>query len=129
MDWDKHKRPPADVCPREYCFHWVAAGGKAAPPGRRYASSLEMLRDSVNWPVWPEGGCGCSFGLCKRLSSAAGDADYYEPHEWNLERAGLPWFYFGRLENLQPKFREEFLRESARLWGGTDEGGSDQVKS
>jgi hypothetical protein len=126
MEWDKDKRPPPDICPREYCFHWVVPGGKASPPERRYASSLEALRDSVNWPVWPDGGCACSFGRCIRLDPATGEADYYEPHEWNLERAGLPWFYFATLESLGPEFREQFLCESEALWGSTDNGGTGQ---
>ncbi len=122
MEWDKHKRPPPDVCPRQYCFHWVVPGGKAAPPGRRYASSLEALKDSVNWSVWPEGGCACSLGRCTRLDTATGDADFYEAHDLNLERAGLPWFYFATVENLRPEFHEQFLREAEELWGSSDGG-------
>jgi hypothetical protein len=120
MEWDKHQRPLPNICPQEYCFHWVVPGGKASPPGRRYTSSLEALEDSVNWPVWPEGGCACSFGRCTRLDAATGEADFYEAHEWNLERVGLPWFYFATLENLRPEFHEQFLRESEVLWGSAE---------
>jgi hypothetical protein len=121
MEWEKHKRPPPDVCPREFCFHWVAPGGKAQPPGRRYASSQEALRDSMNWPVWRDGGCACQFGRCVRLDPSTGDADFYEPHEPKLEQAGLPWFYFTTLKNLRSELHEQFLRESAELWGSTSE--------
>jgi hypothetical protein len=117
MEWDKYQRPPPEQCPRGYCWHWVVPGGKASPPGRRYKSREEALRDSVNWPVWPEGGCACPFGPCKRLDPATGDADFYEPHTPNLERAGLPRFYFVTLESLRPEFHEQFLRESEELWG------------
>src|ERR1043165_9978148 len=101
MEWDKHRRPPANTCPQEFCFHWVVPGGKASPPGRKYGSSLEALQDSPNWPVWPEGGCACGLGVCTRLDPVNGDRDYYEPHEVSLERAGLPRFYFSTLECLR----------------------------
>lgn len=120
MPWDKHKRPPPDICPRDYCLHWDVPGGKSPPPERRYASSLEALKDSMNWPVWHEGGCACSFGRCIRLDPEGGDADYHDAHEWNLEQAGLPWFYFATLDPLRPEFHEQFLRESEALWGSTN---------
>jgi hypothetical protein len=72
--------------------------------------------------VWPEGGCDCPFGRCTRLDPVTGDADFYEPHQSRLERAGLPWFYFVTLENLRPEFHEKFLRESEEYWKPTDEG-------
>ena len=100
-------------------------GGRASPPGRRYASTLEALQDSVNWPVWPEGGCACSQGRCTRLHPATGVADFYEAHEWNVERAGLPWFYFATLENLRPELHEQFLREAEELWGSTGGGSAE----
>jgi hypothetical protein len=121
MEWDKHKRPHPDICPREYCYHWVVPGGKASPPGRRYASRDEALKDSVNWPAWPEGGCACPFGRCTRLDPAAGDADFYFSHAENLARAGLPWFFFVTLEILRPEFHERFLRESRELWDSEDQ--------
>lgn len=57
-----------DICPRQYCFHWVARGGRA-----------------------------------------------------DLERDGLPWFYFSTLDSLAPGLHVEFLGECRRLWGTGDE--------
>jgi hypothetical protein len=125
MEWDKEKRPPPDICPREFCFHWVVPGGFASPPGKTYRSRQEMLEDSVNWPMWPDGGCACPFGRCTRLDGVTGDADFYESHGPNLERAGLPWFYFNTLENLRAEFHQQFLRESEQLWGSAERDNSE----
>jgi hypothetical protein len=76
--------------------------------------------------VWSEGGCACSFGRCIRLDQANGQADFYVSHDWNLDRAGLPWFYFTTLENLRPEFHEQFLRESEQLWGLMDGGSAEK---
>jgi hypothetical protein len=81
-----------------------------------------MLEDSVNWAMWPDGGCACPFGRCTRLDAVTGDADFYESHGLNLARTGLPWFYFNTLENLQDEFHEQFLRESEQLWGSAERG-------
>ncbi len=122
MEWDKDHRPPPDICPREFCFHWVVPGGFAAPRGKSYKSRREMLEDSVNSRMWPDGGCVCPFGCCTRLDGAAGDADFYESYGPNLERVGLPWFYFNTLENLRAELHEQFLAESERLWGSAESG-------
>lgn len=117
MRWELHQSPPETVCPEDFCFHWVSAGGRTSPPGRVYASREQMFRDTVNWPEWPEGGCGCSFGLCRRLHDEQSLTDWYEPHEPRLEAAGLPWFYFSTLESLREDFHQTFIQEATQLWG------------
>jgi hypothetical protein len=117
MKWELQQRPPEGVCPEEFCFHWGAAGDKASPPGHTYASVREALLDSVNWPEWPAGGCGCHFGPCRRSRVDAGATDYYEPCEPRLEAAGLPWFYFTTLDSLREEFHQKFLQEAAQHWG------------
>jgi hypothetical protein len=82
-----------------------------------YASLREMLLDSVNWPVWAEGGCACRFGLCRRLRSGEGNVDYYEPCEPHLRAAGLPWFFFCTLDGLNQESQQKFLMEAIQLWG------------
>lgn len=119
MAWDKHTKPPADVCPGKYCFQWVSPGGAANMSGRSYRSLQEALNRRDDFVEFPQGGCSCSFGLCTRLDPIAGDRDWYEPCEPELERDGLPWFYFTPSpEKLAPEFRERYLRDSQSLWGG-----------
>ncbi len=88
--WKVEEKPPALECPREFCFLWDNS----------------------------EEACGCPFGLCKRLDAENGERDFYEPHEPNLERAGLPWFYFiADVEKVVAELREKYNRESQKLWG------------
>lgn len=117
MRWELHQRPPADACPEEFCLHWVSAGGRTSPPGRVYASRAEMFSDAENWPVWPEGGCGCGFGACRRLRPDESGTDWYEPHEPRLDAAGLPWFYFTVFDSLREDFWPRFIQEATQLWG------------
>lgn len=119
MAWDKHQKPPADFCPGRYCFLWVPPGGAADLSGRTYSSFQEAITRRADWTEFPQGGCGCRFGVCTRLDPVAGDHDWYEPFEPALERDGLPWFYFiPSTDKLAPKFHERYLRESQALWGG-----------
>ena len=84
------EKPSALECPREICFLWDAS----------------------------EEACGCPFGLCTRLDAAHGERDFYEPHEPNLELAGLPWFYFiPDGEKLVDELRDEYERASQKQWG------------
>lgn len=100
-EWDKHKRPPAHICPQKYCFLWISARG---PIG--------------NLPAVPEGHCGFEYRLCTRLDPVNGDADYYEPCEPELEADDLPWFYFMTpAEMLASPFRKKYLRLTRDLWG------------
>jgi hypothetical protein len=117
MQWDPLVRPPEGVCPKEYCFHWVPPGGLADLSGRKYASREEALATFREWTPFPNGGCACTFGVCKRLETDNGDQDFYEPCEPRLEEAGLPWFYFCTLECLRSEFHERFLREAEQQWG------------
>ena len=88
--WKIEEKPPASECPREFCFLWDTS----------------------------EEACGSPFGLCRRLDAGHGERDFYEPHEPNLERAGLPWFYFiPDGEKLVAELRDEYERESQKLWG------------
>lgn len=83
-------KPPALKCPREFCFLWDTSAAA----------------------------CGCPFGLCARLGGERGGRDFYEPHEPNLERADLPWFYFiPDADNLVDEAKEEYERGAKRLWG------------
>ena len=88
--WKAEMKPAALECPREFCFLWDTSAAS----------------------------CGCPFGLCTRLDSERGKHDFYEPHEPNLARAGLPWFYFiPDADKLANESKEEYEREAKRLWG------------
>ena len=89
----KNIKPSMCVCPKEFCFFW----------------------DSV------ELNCRESFGKCLRDQKSLSDRDCYEPCEPELERAGLPWFYFiPNADDLNPLLNEEYLRESEKLWDTTE---------
>ena len=114
--WDANVRPPANICPQEFCFCWVRGGSQADLSGQRYASVDEALREAKLVEV-PEGMC-MERGVCTRLDSELGDRDRYEPEEQMLEKAGLPWFYFvADLTTLVPVRRDEALHWAKRLWG------------
>jgi len=118
MSWDKHRKPPADACPEGYCFHWIPPGGAADYSGNEYVSVDEALTARSDWTEFPTGGCGCRFGACTRSHVSDDARDWYEPNEPALQKDGLPWFYFIPCsESLVPERREEYLRESALLWG------------
>jgi hypothetical protein len=119
MAWDKHTKPPGDFCPGKYCVQWVPPGGAADLSGRTCRSFQDAITRRADWTEFPQGGCGCGFGVCTRLDPVAGDHDWYEPCKPALERDGLPWFYFiPSLDDLAPEFHERYLRESRALWGG-----------
>lgn len=109
-------KPPANECPEEFCFDWAPAGSRVALGV--YPNAREGLRHVI--PV-REGTCVCPFGLCKRLYFHSGLIDWYEPHEPALEQHGPPWFYFipGPHKVVHER-REEYIRESRRLWGVVD---------
>jgi len=89
MKWDKHKKPPEDICPKNFCFLW---------------SELENK-------------CRKSFGKCRRSTVNLNDKDLYEPCEPELEKNGLPWFYFiVSVETLVEENKAEYLIESQKLW-------------
>ncbi len=120
--WNPYLKPPAEQCPEEFCFHWAPKGAFVAPG--LHSSLAQAMKAAM--PVG-EGQCVCSFGLCKRLYPDPGSHDWYEPHEPNLERHGLPWFYFiPTSEKLVEESREEYVRESRRLWGESPHHTSDE---
>ena len=119
--WDKHKKPPAEVCPGLYCYHWIMPGGSADMSRRIHGSVEEALSGSSGWQVFPDGGCSCSFGLCSRLDPVHSTKDWYEPCEPFLERDDLPWFYFTPSGyKLSPEKHEKYLLESQALWGNEE---------
>lgn len=119
--WNRHRRPPPDVCPEKYCFLWVPPGGAKDMTRRLYDSVDEPLSAHDCWTHFPEGGCGCSFGPCRRASGAPpGAPDFYEPCEPTLAEDGLPRLYFCRKESLVASSRRAFERMAVDLWGGED---------
>ncbi|MDR0248708.1 MAG: hypothetical protein LBI44_03480 [Oscillospiraceae bacterium] len=90
MEWDINKKPSASICPKAFCFLWSEEGR----------------------------GCDEAFGECRRATAKHADADYYEPCEPELEKHGLPWFYFiAGANELTGERRGEYLRETEKLWG------------
>ena len=66
--------------------------------------------------------CTCSFGTCSRAVPSPDNHDLYEPNEPALRKAGLPWFYFiANANSLVEDLREEYVSESAALWGSDHE--------
>ena len=89
MIWDKYKKPPPDICPEAFCFLW---------------SELDKK-------------CRETFGKCRRCAANLNNKDWYEPHEPELKRHGLPWFYFiANGETLANEQKEKYLKESSKLW-------------
>jgi len=111
--WNPSTKPPPGICPEQFCFHWLEKGS-------RFAAGLHKnLEDALHHTVQQDvARCGCSFGICTRMSPAEGDHDWYEPHEPRLERAGLPWFYFiPRADKLVDELKSAYRSESEQLWG------------
>ena len=89
--WNKYIKPPADICPKEFCFMWDEEDG---------CPCLELIN-----------------AKCFRETGNVHDEDLYEPCDPHLEQAGLPWFYFtASVDDVVEERREEYLRESAKLW-------------
>lgn len=89
MKWDKHKKPPEYICPEVFCFFWSESSNK----------------------------CKETFGKCRRSTAKQIYRDWYEPCEPELESHSLPWFYFiPSVENLVDERKDDYLRESKRLW-------------
>ncbi len=118
-EWDPAIKPLAAVCPQEFCFNWRS-------PGSLVALGLHEDVEAALSALVPvtEGHCGWTLGLCTRLDSKDNDRDYYEPHEPNLERAGLPWFYFiPSADTLVEEAKEAYSAEAEQLWGGEEHSG------
>lgn len=111
-EWNPAEKPPADVCPQQFCFCWLGSGSLHA--AGVYRGVEEAMQ---NLPYIPEGRCGLTLGLCSRRDPLRGDADYYEPHEPTLEEFTLPWFYFiPSAGNLVESERARYSKEAHELW-------------
>lgn len=64
--WNKNEKPPIDICPKTFCFLWSEEDNK----------------------------CDEAFGVCMRAEPGKSDRDWYEPCEPELDKYGLPWYYF-----------------------------------
>lgn len=114
--WIPQIKPPRTVCPERFCFFWAKAGDRVDMSGREYGT----LEDALNGATTTVGknGCFCQLGVCTRHDPENGDHDWYEGHDLALAEAGLPWFYFiPDAEKLTEESREEYIRESRKLWG------------
>ena len=90
--WDKFKKPPQNFCPQKFCFIWSEE----------------------------DNNCSESFGSCSRNTGYENQKDWYEPCEPELERYGLPWFYFiTSPDKLIDELKEDYIRESNTLWGNS----------
>lgn len=116
--WNPKSKPDTAVCPEQFCFHWVPPGGAADLSGREYDSAEAAIDASNRWTTFPEGGCAFrpDLGKCMRNDIQRGLKDVYEPHEPNLDDAGLPWFYFTTKESLAEEFHEDYDRDSEAWW-------------
>lgn len=103
MPYDPSQKPDPSVCPQHFCFCWrmgIVVSAKTSEP-RSLAE-----------------GCRTPLGGCARLEPGSRYPDSYEGHGPNLERAGLPWFYFyPSPDKLTPQVRERYIAESEALWG------------
>ncbi len=116
--WNPFRKPPAGICPRKYCFHWLPAGSWFGPGV--YGSLDEALQDLQ--PVFTDQ-CGFHLSLCTRLDPVNGDHDCYEPCEPRLYQDGLPWFYFTpSSEGIIDELRDDYIRESETLWNAAAPG-------
>ena len=107
------EKPDQTQCPSQYCYIWAEKGSRLADG--LYDNLEDALKDAA---FVQDDLCGCTFGVCKRLDPINGDRDWYEPNEYKLTEAGLPWFYFiSTPESVDIEMREEYIRDSERLWG------------
>jgi hypothetical protein len=107
------EKPDPRICPREFCFHWLAKGDFS------HAGLQENLIYAHECAVEVKSaGCGCSFGVCIRFDSKVGIHDLYEPNEPKIEAAALPWFYFiSSPEQLYGISKRNYILQSEALWG------------
>lgn len=116
--WDKYTKPPADICPKDFCFNWIPPDGNAEVSNVLHSSIDEALEQSSSFKSFPEGGCSCTFGPCSRIDQSPEARDWYEAVEPLLEKHDLPWFYFiPSTDKLVDELHEEYLREAKKLWG------------
>lgn len=116
MNWDPKTRPPPDVCPKHFCFHWAEAGARIDASGGEYDTFDEAIAAATTLVTTAR--CASIFGTCSRAEPGAGHEDLYEPNEAALRHAGLPWFFFvSGVESLAEEFHAEFLSQAEQLWG------------
>ena len=115
MNWVVSERPNSDNCPEKFCFHWIPPGGHAAI-GQTFGTVKEAFKKG-SWTHFPEGGCSCSYGQCRREDQDKSDRDYYEPCDPRLDDAELPEFYFSTLYSIHAGLRPKFVREACKYWG------------
>ena len=113
--WQAEIKPPPQICPQEYCFHWVKAGG-------HFSSGFHESIEEAWLEAKPVmiGTCSITstFGHCARAGQKSNVGDFYEPNEPTLSNDGLPWFYFIPSPTLLvPESYDEYIRESEILWG------------
>ncbi len=112
--WDLRVKPSPTQCPGRFCFLWVGKDDSFEPPGGLHDSFEEAIK-AAN-VVALQSMCSCP-SRCLRDAVSPGERDLYEPCEPALRAAGLPWFYFvATADSLTDEFREEYLRESKKLW-------------
>lgn len=75
-----------DRRPGRFCFHFLST---CAHFVRGAFDSLDDGLAAAN-AVAMRDMCGCSCGPCRRDTKEAAHTDWYEPHEPNLEKTGLP---------------------------------------
>ncbi|PZR10783.1 MAG: hypothetical protein DI536_19100 [Archangium gephyra] len=112
-EWKASVRPPANHCPRRFCFNFVADGGS-------FAQGLhDDLESALEKAVLVRGDhCKGTFGRCCRESHDEHHTDWYEPDEPALKAAGLPWFFFiPSSAKVVDEMKAEYLREATALWG------------
>jgi len=116
MTWNPRTKPPSDVCPERFCFHWAERGDRIDTSGGEY-DTFEGAVSAARTVVFAAQ-CGCVFGTCTRAVPSSENRDWYEPNGRVLETADLPWFYFiAGPESVAAEFRERYVTESTELWG------------
>lgn len=59
----------------------------------------------------------CTEKRCCRFEPTS-EFDFYEAHEPQLEKDGLPWFYFiPSFNHLNETLIKEYIEESEKIWG------------
>jgi hypothetical protein len=87
-------------CPKHFCFFFRPAG--THHHDGLFNSVEEALRAPYTVALCDECGSGV-FGPCRRETRNPAHYDWYEPHEPNLDKAGLPHDHFLSVEKRRPK--------------------------
>ncbi|EGO64681.1 hypothetical protein [Acetonema longum] len=107
------EKPSPFECPKEFCFFWCEKNSSFAPG---LYTNLEEAMQAAK--IVHESFCSCSFGICLRNPLRQGERDRYEPHEPNLDAAGLPHFYFisnpARLNQRKKKLYQQYFKDKEK---------------